>query len=146
MQKGKVEKIKIFHTKGQPGENVQKAVCTADCGLEGDRFAKGGEKQLTMIDDICENWLCAQETAGLCFKRFKANITVENFDLSTLKAGEKLLCGDAVLEISKENKECFEECTRIQNKMDCMLKKHAKYLKVAKSGKICTDDEITKIE
>ena len=146
MQKGKVEKLKIFTEKGKPGEIVQSVQCAADCGLVGDRFAKGGEKQLTAIDEICERWLLQQETEGLCFKRFKANITVEDFDLSTLKTGEKLLCGDAVLEISKENKECFEECTRVQNKMDCMLKKHAKYLKVAKNGKICTDDEITKIE
>ena len=146
MQKGKIKNIKIFAEKGKPGEIVQSVQCTVDLGLSGDRFAKGGEKQLTMIDDICESWLCSQQLQGLCFKRFKANITVENFDLSTLKAGEKLLCGDAVLEISQENKECFEECTRVQNKMDCMLKKHAKYLKVAKSGKICTDDKITKIE
>ena len=146
MQKGKIKNIKIFAEKGKPGEIVQSVQCTADCGLEGDRFAKGGEKQLTMIDDICESWLCRQDVQGLCFKRYKANITVGNFDLSTLKIGEKLLCGDVVLEISKENKECFEECTRVQNKMDCMLKKHAKYLKVAKSGKICTGNEIAKIE
>ena len=144
MEKGKIKKIKIFAEKNLPPEIVQKADFLVDCGLKGDRFAKGGEKQLTMIDDICESWLCNQDVQGLCFKRYKANITVENFDLSTLKAGEKLLCGDAVLEISQESKDCFEECTRVQNKMDCMLKKHAKYLKVAKSGKICTDDKITK--
>ena len=146
MQKGKIKNIKIFAEKGKPGEIAQSVQCIADYGLEGDRFAKGGEKQLTMIDDICESWLCRQDVQGLCFKRYKANITVENFDLSTLKTGEKLLCGDAVLEISQESKDCFEECTRVQNKMDCMLKKHAKYLKVAKSGKIRTDNEITKIE
>ena len=85
MQKGKIKNIKIFAEKGKPGENVQMVQCTADCGLEGDRFAKGGEKQLTMIDDICESWLCSQQLQGLCFKRYKANITVENFDLSPLK-------------------------------------------------------------
>ena len=142
MQKGKVEKIKIFHTKGQPGENVQKADCTADCGLVGDRFAKGGEKQLTMIDDICESWLCTQETAGLCFKRFKANITAENMDLSAFKSGQKLNIGTAKLEFSAENKECFDECIRVQNKMECLLRNHAKYLKVIKSGTISVGDEI----
>ena len=146
MQKGKVEKLKIFTEKGKPGEIVQSVQCAADCGLVGDRFAKGGEKQLTMMDKSCEEWLCGQEMQGLCFKRFKANITVEDFDLSILKTGEKLLCGEAVLEISAQNKECFEECTRVQNEMDCMLRKHAKYLKVSKSGAIRTDNEITKIE
>ena len=142
MQKGKIKNIKIFAEKGKPGELVQSVQCTADCGLEGDRFAKGGEKQLTMIDDICESWLCRQDVQGLCFKRYKANITAENFDLSVLKTGDKLFCGDAVLEISAENKECFAECVRIQGKMECMLRSHAKYLKVIKSGKINTEDEI----
>ena len=142
MQKGKIEKIKIFHTKGQPGETVQKVQCTADCGLEGDRFAKGGDKQLTMIDDICENWLCAQHTEGLCFKRYKANITAANIDISAFKAGQKLKIGTAVLEFSPQSKECFAECIRVEQKMDCLLRTHAKYLKVAQSGTISVDDEI----
>lgn len=142
MQKGKIKNIKIFINKGEPGQNVSSVQCAVDLGLLGDRFAKGGEKQLTMIDDICESWLVQQEMQGLCFKRFKANITAENFDLSVLKTGDKLFCGDAVLEISAENKECFAECVRIQGKMECMLRSHAKYLKVIRSGKINTEDEI----
>ena len=142
MQKGKIKNIKIFAEKGKPGEIVQSVQCIADCGLEGDRFAKGGEKQLTMIDDICESWLGAQETAGLCFKRFKANITAENMDLSAFKSGQKLDIGTAKLEFSAENKECFDECVRIQNKMECFLRNHAKSLKVIKSGVISVGDEI----
>ena len=146
MQKGKIGKIKIFHKKGEPGENVLSVDCLVDSGLVGDRFAKGGEKQLTMIDEICEIWLCSQETAGLCFKRFKANIMVENMDLSQLKSGQKLVCGGSVLEISGENKECFAECVRVQKKMECFLRHHAKYLKVAQSGRINVNDEIREME
>ena len=146
MQKGKIKNLKIFTEKGKPGELVQSVQCTADCGLEGDRFAKGGEKQLTMIDDICESWLCNQDVQGLCFKRYKANITVENMDLSLLKNGQKLICGSSVLEISGENKECFAECVRVQNKMECFLRHHAKYLKVAQSGRINVNDEIKEME
>ncbi|MBR2028374.1 MAG: hypothetical protein IKA10_05225 [Oscillospiraceae bacterium] len=144
MQKGKIEKIKIFTEKGKPGKMVQSVDCLVDLGLSGDRFAKGGEKQLTIIDRDSENWICAQETQGLCFGRFKANITVEDMDLSVLKSGDKLFCGDAVLEISSEKKECFAECERVQNKMDCRLRNSAKYLKVHKSGRININDYITK--
>ena len=142
MQKGKVAKIKIFKKKGEPGKIVQKADCVADCGLLGDRFARGGEKQITITDDICENWLLAQDIQGLCFKRFKANITAENMDLSGCKAGQKLDIGTAQLVFSCENKECFDECVRVQGKMECLLRTHAKYLKVLKSGTINTDDII----
>ena len=143
MKNGKIKKIKIFHKKGEPGKIVSEAECLVDLGLVGDRFAKGGEKQLTAIDETCESWLCAQETEGLCFKRFKANITVKNMDLSTFKSGQKLIFEDAELEFSNEKKECFAECVRVQNKMDCMLRNHAKYLRVLKSGKIRENDKIT---
>ena len=142
MESGKIKKIKIFHKKGEPGKIVSEAQCLVDSGLVGDRFAKGGEKQLTAIDSICESWLSQQETEGLCFKRFKANITVENMDLSAFKSGQKLIFEEAELEFSQECKECFEECVRVQNKMDCLLRKHAKYLKVAKSGKIHGNEKI----
>ena len=142
MESGKIKKIKIFHKKGEPGKIVPEAECLVDSGLVGDRFAKGGEKQLTAIDEICESWLLLQETEGLCFKRFKANITVENMDLSVFKTGQKLIFEDAELEFSQENKECFAECARVQNKMECMLRNHAKYLKVSKSGKIRENDKI----
>ncbi|MBQ9844504.1 MAG: hypothetical protein IJO54_00255 [Oscillospiraceae bacterium] len=142
MESGKIKKIKIFHKKGEPGKIVPQAECVADCGLLGDRFAKGGEKQLTAIDEVCENWLCAEKTEGLCFKRFKANITVENMDLSAFKSGQKLIFEDAELEFSEEKKECFAECVRVQNKMDCMLRNHAKYLRVSKGGIIRENDKI----
>jgi len=143
MESGKIKKIKIFHKKGEPPQIVSQADCMVDLGLLGDRFAKGGEKQLTAIDEICENWLSEQDTEGLCFKRFKANITVENMDLSLLKTGQKLICGSTELEFSSECKECFAECARVQQKMDCMLRNHAKYLKVSKSGTIGENDTIT---
>lgn len=143
MQKGKIEKIKIFHKKGEPPQIVSKAECAVDLGLLGDRFAKGGEKQLTAIDDICENWLAAQQIQGLCFARYKANITVKNMDLSALKQGQKLVCGDAELLLSEVCKECFDECVLVQGKLPCMLRRHARYLKVAKGGIIAVNDEIS---
>ena len=142
MENGKIKKIKIFHKKGEPGKIVPEAECLVDSGLVGDRFAKGGEKQLTAIDEICESWLLLQETEGLCFKRYKANITAANIDISAFKAGQKLKIGTAVLEFSPQSKECFAECIRVEQKMDCLLRTHAKYLKVAQSGTISVDDEI----
>ena len=143
MNNGKVEKIKIFFEKGVPPETPQKAECAADLGLVGDRYAKGGEKQLTAIDAQCAEWMEKQQTKGLCFARFKANIEFENMDLSQLKQGDVLVCGSAELEVSGTEKECFEQCARVQQGMDCMLKKHAKYLRVKQSGTIAVNDVTT---
>lgn len=143
MQNGVLKTIKIFYEKNCPPEIVKNAVCLVDCGLQGDRFAKGGEKQLTVIDTQCENWLREQEEKGLCFDRFKANLTVENIDLSQLKSGDVLDFDGVLLQISNEGKECFPECTRVQNGCECLLRSHAKYLKVIKGGTIKAADRIT---
>ena len=144
MEKGKIKKIKIFVEKNLPPEIVQKAECLVDCGLQGDRFAKGGEKQLTAIDAQTICWMEDTAEKGLCFARYKANLELENMDLSLLKSGDKLACGNAKLQVSDVGKECFAECVLVQGKKDCMLRKHAKYLKVLQSGTIQLNDEIYK--
>ena len=144
MEKGVIKKIKIFVEKNFPPQIVQKAEVVVDCGLKGDRFAKGGEKQLTAIDTQSLEWMEAQTEKGLCFNRYKANLEVENMDLSNLKSGEKLVCGTSQLEISHTGKECFAECVLVQGKKPCMLRNHAKYLKVTESGKIKVSDELYK--
>ena len=123
---------------------MQSVQCIVDCGLVGDRFAKGGEKQLTAIDTQTISWMESTTEKGLCFVRYKANLELENMDLSQLKSGEKLACGNVKLQISATNKECFAECVLVQGKKDCMLRKHAKYLKVLQGGTIQLNYEIYK--
>ena len=144
MEKGKMKTIKIFVEKNLPPEIVQKAECLVDCGLQGDRFAKGGEKQLTAIDTHTISWMESATEKGLCFARYKANLEFENMDLSQLKSEEILACGNVKLQISATNKECFSECVFVQSKKDCMLRKHAKYLKVLQGGTIQLNYEIYK--
>lgn len=140
---GKISKIEIFLQKNQ-GENfVKNALCVVDCGLQGDRYAKGGEKQLTIIDQDTVQWLKNQSEDGLCFKKFKANITVENLDVSLLKSDDVLTSGDAEFTVSTAAKECYKECSLIQKSIYCPLRKHAKYLRVSQGGTIKTGDEIS---
>ena len=142
METGKIKKIKIFFEKGKLPQIVENALCVADCGLQGDRFAKGGEKQLTAIDTDTLQWMEQQTQKGLCFARYKANLEVD-FDLSQLEKGQKLACGTAVLQLSQVQKECFEECVRVQGKLPCRLRTNAKYLVVKNSGTVAVNDEIT---
>ena len=142
MENGKIKKIKIFFEKGKPPRIVQNAQCIADCGLQGDRFAKGGPKQLTAIDTDTLQWMEQQTEKGLCFARYKANLEVD-FDLSQLKTGQKLACGSAVLQLSTAQKECFAECARVQGKLPCRLRTNAKYLVVKQGGTVSVDDKIT---
>jgi len=143
MEKGILKKIKIFLQKGQPPQIAEKADCIVDLGLQGDRFAKGGEKQLTIIDKTCEEWVKNQSLKGLCFEKFKANLTLENIDISALKRGQTLHFGEVCLVVSDAEKECFNECIRVQKCMECMLRTNAKYLKVSKGGTIRVNDTVS---
>ena len=39
-------------------------------------------------------WMAEQETPGLCFRRYKANVQTEGFDVSGLEAGDELAAGE----------------------------------------------------
>ncbi len=142
MKNGTLKKIKIFSQKGQPPSEADFAHCAVDLGLLGDRFAKGGTKQLTVVDTVCTEWMKDRKTKGLCFEKFKANLTVEGIDISALKSGDILTLGEVELAVSDSGKECFSQCERVCEKKDCMLRTHAKYLVVKNGGEIKTGCEI----
>lgn len=139
MMTGKITKLMRFPAKGQPGQEVGKAMCLAHLGMEGDRFAKGGETQMTAVDAAAAEWVRAHPDSGLCYKKFKANIEIEGLDFSCLTPGKKVTCGEAVLEISGEGKGCFPQCGLLQQKKLCPLKQGVIYLKVLQSGEITTN-------
>ncbi len=139
MMTGKITKIMRFPAKGQPGEEVGKAMCLARLGIEGDRFAKGGETQITAVDAAAAEWVRAHPDSGLCYKKFKANIEIDGLDFTLVKPGERVSCGDAILEISGEGKECFPECRLLRQKKLCPLKQGVIYMKVLQSGGITTN-------
>ncbi len=139
MMTGKITKLMRFPAKGQPGEEVGKAMCLAHLGMEGDRFAKGGETQMTAVDAAAAEWVRTHPDSGLCYKKFKANIEIEGLDFSCLQPGETVTCGEAVLEISGQGKECFPQCELLQQKKLCPLKQGVIYLKVLQSGEITTN-------
>lgn len=142
MEEGKINRINIFKDKGEPPISLKSVNCSLDFGLENDRFAKGGEKQLTLIDKSTTDWIEKIQIKGLCFEKFKANLTTENLDTSLLNSGDILFCGSAILEVSTEKKECFEECILRQKNIECKIAKGGIYLKVKGSGCIKIGDRI----
>lgn len=138
----KIVSIKIFIEKGKPPVLVENANLLVDCGLQGDRFANGGDRQLTLIDSSVINYMNNATVKGLCFTKYNENIATENLDTTQLKSGDILRCGDAQLEVSAAEKECFEECIFRQKNLECKLKNGSIFLKVKKSGNIKLNDKI----
>lgn len=123
-----------FTEKGKPGEPVEEAHFVKGLGMEGDRHADGGSRQLTLLSGEIREWMDAQKVPGLCFRRYKANLVTEGLNPEDLKPGMRLKLGTAVLEVEESSKECFPECVLHQSGTRCRLSSGGVYLKVAESG------------
>ena len=132
----KVEDILRQTEKGKPLEHLQSAELIADYGLEGDRYAGSGDKQIALIGSRGQAWMSQQEIKGICFKRCKANFVIEG-SIRAFKQGEQIQLGDAILEITIEEKGCHpNDCPRKQHGQHCVLYQELRYAKVVKSGRV----------
>ena len=145
---GTIETIKVFSAKGDPGKEVTEARLIENSGLEGDFHATGGERQISFLFTDDSKQMALQKEKGLCFSRFKGNITVslqsgkDGQVLCAIAGGTRLYCGDAVLEITSVIKHCFEECVLFNTQQTCPLAGKSLFARVLKSGTICSGSSI----
>jgi len=145
--KGIIERIKVYTVKGEAGGEVPEARLIENIGLEGDRHAKGGERQVSVLLSEYRAQISNQTEQGLCFSRFKENISIHSLDPASIKPGIRLEAGEsgqqAVLEITGETKHCHEECALYEAGKPCPLAGQNLFAKVLKSGVIRVGDGVT---
>jgi MOSC domain-containing protein YiiM len=111
--------------------------CIENVGIQGDDNAKGGERQVTLVDDFVRNWIDQQPTKGLCSSKFRANITIKDLDFTKLHQGVLLSVGEAVLQISSINKKCYgKECKLYDEEQTCPIPGGCYFAKVVESGRV----------
>ena len=131
---GKVTKLQI---KKNHYALVDSIDCMVDLGIVGDANAKGGDRQVTIIDEAVNIWIGEQAENGLCYRRFKANITIKEMGADLLQQGDFLNIGDARLEISSVSKKCYgEQCKLYSEKTVCPIPSRCYFARVVKSGKV----------
>lgn len=135
-------KIETLRIKTDNGEQIVDSLnLIAGLGIEGDKKANGGDRQLTLSD---ESKLKAYRASskGLCVHRFMPNIATSGIDYETLKPGKLFSIGNVTIEISSTNKKCFDECPFVQNNEHCEIKNNCAFAKILKNGEVRTGDEI----
>jgi len=144
-----IERIRAYSSKGEAGTELSEARLVEDKGLEGDVHAIGGEKQISLlfVEPAAEAETTEQkenrpEARGLCFSRFKENISLRGMASNVLWSGARLEAREAVMEITGETKHCYEECELFQEGKTCSLAGRSIFAKVLKSGLIRTGDRI----
>ena len=149
MNETKIEKIRIYSAKGEAGKELSEARLIENLGLEGDFHATGGERQLSLLFAETREELMAHKERGLCFSRFRENLTVSGHGSNTFRPGARFAigetrspAGEAVLEITAENKRCHQECPLYEVGRQCPLAGRSLFAKVLKSGAIHAGDVV----
>lgn len=139
---GRLEKIMYFPAKGEPGVPVSERKVSPEYGLEGDYHGPDGDSSLTVWTAEARKTLTEQGFCGVCFQRFRENLSISGLDLSALKIGTILRIGDAVLMV-KAKKKCHPEiCPLTEGRADCLLKKQSLYAAVVKSGTLAKNAKV----
>lgn len=110
-------------------------------GLEGN-YHTGGTRQVSLMASEALNSLETLKGAGLCLKKFAANLITTGLNYEVLKPGDQLAVGEAVIELSEVGKHCFFECELFQQKSVCPLTTMSAFAEVIRSGRISIRDAI----
>jgi len=142
---GVIERIRVYPIKGEAGRELAEARLIENSGIEGDRHAhaKGGEKQLSLLL-LVENRE-RQEEKGLCFARFRENITIRASIPVFLAPGARIDVGETALEITAENKHCHDECAVYRTGKTCTLVGRKLFAKVLKGGVISLGESVSSL-
>lgn len=119
---------------------LEKAVFVEGKGIKGDKNAKGGERQISLLPLFVRKEIEDGRLTGLCIPRFTENITYTSNH--SFEVGEVYKIGEALIEISSIRKRCFPECENIIKNKPCPLIEYVAYGKIILGGTINLNDGI----
>ncbi|MGM0396166.1 MAG: hypothetical protein ACQEP4_03835 [Bacillota bacterium] len=135
----KVSRISI-RTEKKTTIRLQRAVLLKDRGIKGDKNARGGERQLSILPLHVREDMDSGQITGLCIPRFTENITYTGDQI--FEEGEIYKLGEAIVKISSTRKKCFPECINIIKNKPCTLVKSVSYAKIIFGGHLSINDGI----
>ncbi len=139
-----VEAVCLSHKKGIVKKEQDKVTLRENWGIEGDAHAGDWHRQVSLlagesIDNVKEILPTLKNGA------FAENIITRDFDLNSVKIGDRLQIGDTVvLEITQIGKECHNSGCAIKKATgDCIMPKEGIFSRVIQGGEIVKDLTIT---
>lgn len=141
MNKIKIISLNISKKKGIPKTQVNSVILIENWGIEGDIHSGDWHRQISLlaiesIDKMRQLGLNVRPGA------FAENITIEGINLLDLKIGDRLIIGNAVLEVTQIGKECHSKCAIYYRAGDCVMPREGIFARVISGGKIYVGDEV----
>ena len=119
--------------------------CTrfTDEGMEGG-IRKNPDRPVSMISLSARKAVDEAVLRGLCFKKFKADITLECEEMP--ETDTILGSNDLMLGILPERKRCWPECVLLEKNLPCPLIDGVRYARVESPGKLCLGDNLKRVD
>ena len=117
----------------------QPCVTITETGVEGSHL-KSATRPPSLISLSARQEVDSAEKIGLCYPRFKADITLD-CELMPPK-GARLTCGVVTICILPEGKSCYPECILVQEGLPCPLIDGVRYASVEAGGTLCQGDQL----
>jgi len=127
--------------KGQRKKPVATAELIRDHGIKGDGHAGSGHRQISLL---AQESIEKMRAKGLDVSAgaFAENITTLGIDLLTLRIGDRLHIGQALLEITQIGKECHTRCAIYYQAGDCVMPKEGIFARVITGGLLSAGDPV----
>jgi len=133
--KGKIIAVCRAPAQGMQKVDIGEALLVEDKGMEGDAHFGFQHRQVSLLN--------AEEAAKIREKvpnlkpgDFAENLLVEGFDLSDLKLGDRILVGEALLEVTQIGKECHTRCASYEAAGDCIMPRLGIFCRVIRGGAV----------
>lgn len=142
---GKIVALCISDRKGVQKHEIPEADFIANFGMHGDAHAGTWHRQVSFLDKEKIDEFKAKG-AEITNGAFGENIILQDINISSLRVGDRLQCGEVVFEITQLGKECHDHCAIYYKMGECIMPRLGIFAKVLTAGHIKKGDDIEIIE
>jgi MOSC domain-containing protein YiiM len=125
--------------KGMQKTSIEEAILVEGMGMEGDGHFGFGHRQISLLSAE-EAEKMKQRVPDIKPGAFAENLLIKNFDLTSLKIGDRLHVGETLLEVTQIGKECHDRCAIYEAAGDCIMPRLGIFCGVIKGGRIKIGD------
>ncbi|ERK29021.1 MOSC domain-containing protein [Clostridium intestinale] len=138
---GRVVAICTSVKKGTKKKEVKEIELVEDFGLKGDSHGGKWHRQVSLLAK--EEIDSFNKKGGkVVYGDFGENLVTEGIDLASLSVGDKVIIGDALIEITQLGKKCHDKCEIFYSVGECIMPTKGIFGKVLKGGAISLGEKI----
>jgi MOSC domain-containing protein YiiM len=125
--------------KGIQKTSIEEAVLIEGMGMEGDGHFGFMHRQVSLLSAE-EAEKMKQKVPDIKPGAFAENLLIRDFDLTSLRIGDRLHVGHTLLEVTQIGKECHNRCAIYEVAGDCIMPRLGIFCSVIIGGKIKVGD------